>query len=611
MMYSVEFTMEGPTSVWNRRQVLKLAGISTVGTAALSQTSAVAQEDANVSVQFNDQESDGSTVVVESLYTEVEAEVIIFHSEGDRQRYKVLNVEAGTEFSNRTIELDKPIPETQLISISIQPPEGAYSYGGARATVAVGEPLGSDTPQIELIEADPDAGFNWPYLLYIPPTSASADSAEPGADNTETRPLIVGNSPARGLPSETERRLDSGRRTAESGKLNAIASELNSPGVVALIPSRTEDNTYQNISLSDSGFDRLDLQVLSMVEDARERLADEPYDVPEKFHADGFSSNGRFFDKLSALHPQRVNAISAGGNGIIVLPLEELNDDIPTAGEPSTTTLPWPVGIANLQELIGEEFNKEAWLETNRFWYIGAQDQDPGNPGEYLHKLYKGSGEIDNLISEVFGSLQVDDRFRTSQAILEQVGAAAEFTAYEGAGHEVTPEMTEDLVEFHRRHKNEEFGPQFSRTAEWPNGPFTVGERLTITVSYENIGVTDATGSATLLVDGESVDTSEVGVASGEVGRTVLEYEFTSPGEHTVSVEGVASESFEVTTADGNTASSEETEPSDDSTDDSSENSTQAESTSVNQPGFGLIQAITAVGGIGYLLKRRTSENSD
>jgi len=175
--------------------------------------------------------------------------------------------------------------------------------------------------------------------------------------------------------------------------------------------------------------------------------------------------------------------------------------------------------------------------------------------------------------------------------------------------------MTEDLVEFHRRNKNEEFGPQFSRTAEWPNGPFTVGETLTITVSYENIGVSDTTGSATLLVDGESVDTSEVGAAPGEVGRTVLEYEFTSPGEHTVSVEGVASKSVEVTAADGNTASSEETEPSDDSSedssDDSSEDSTQAESTSVEQPGFGLIQAITAVGGIGYLLKRRTSENSD
>jgi hypothetical protein len=128
--------MEDTASSWDRRQVLTLAGISAVGTLALGQTGAVAQEDANVSVRFNDQESDGSSVVVESLYTEVEAEIIIFHSEGDRQRYKVLNVEAGTEFSNHTIELDESIPETQLISISIQPPEGGYSYGGARATVA-------------------------------------------------------------------------------------------------------------------------------------------------------------------------------------------------------------------------------------------------------------------------------------------------------------------------------------------------------------------------------------------------------------------------------------------------------------------------------------------
>jgi hypothetical protein len=558
-----------------------------------------------VSVRFEDQESDGSSVVIESLYTEVEAEVIVFHSEGDQQPYKVLNIEGGAEFSDRTVELDEPIPETQLISISIQPPEGGYSYGGDRATVAVGEPLNASDSEdsesgFELVEADSDAGFDWPYLLYTPSISESAESDEAGSDSTETRPLVVGNSPWRGVPSETERRLESGRGHIENGRLSAIASELNSPGLVALIPSRAEDGSYQNLSLSGADFDRLDLQLLAMIEDARERLAEQPYDVPEKFHADGFSSNGRFFDKFTALHPERINASSAGGNGIVVLPFEELGEDIPTAGDPNTTTLPWPVGVGTLPELIGDEFDRDTWLETNQFWYIGAEDQDPENPGEYLHKLYRGPGEIDDLISEIFGSLQVDDRFRTSQAIFEQAGAAAEFTAYEGAGHEVTGEMIEDILEFHRRHKHEEFGPQFSRTIEWPDGPVTVDETLSIAASYENLGATESTATATLLVDGETVETTEVGVASGEAERVEFDYSFGSPGEYTVSVDESASESFQVTAAEGDADGSTETEATD---------SSSPESTAVDQPGFTLAQAITAVGGISYLIKRRMFDN--
>ncbi|RQH01402.1 hypothetical protein EA472_08130 [Natrarchaeobius oligotrophus] len=90
-----------------------------------------------MSIEFHDQETDGTYVVIESLYTEADAEVIIFHAEGDREVYRRLILEGGVELSNERIELDEPIPETQLISISVQPPEGGGTYGGSRATVTV------------------------------------------------------------------------------------------------------------------------------------------------------------------------------------------------------------------------------------------------------------------------------------------------------------------------------------------------------------------------------------------------------------------------------------------------------------------------------------------
>lgn len=596
----------GRYSSWNRRQVLQSTGASAVGLIALSQPGLADEDDANVSVRFEDQQSDGESVVIAALQTDVEAELFIFESEGDRTLYKQMHLDPGTEFTDRTIDLDQPIPESQLISISIQPPEGDSSYDGARATVAVNEPLNSGGSKIERIEADPDAGFNWPYLLYTPSTSGSTEDDETESGNTDTRPLIVGNSPWRGPPSDSERRFESARRTLENGRLGAIADAVTSPALAALIPSRAEDGSYQNLRLSDPVFERLDLQVLAMVEDARKRLADQPYDIPEKFHVDGFSSNGRLFDKFTALHPERINAISAGGNGIVVLPLEKLAEDIPTTGDPSTETLPWPIGVSNLPELTGNEFNKEAWFDTSQFWYIGAEDQDPDNPGKYVHKLYKGTGEIDKRISEIFGALQVDDRFRTSQAIFDHIGAPAEFTAYEGAGHEITREMGQDIIGFHRRQKHEEFGPQFTRRVEWPNGPITVDETLRITVSYENLGANEATATPTLLVDGETVETTEVRVASGQVEQIVFEYTFNSSGEYTISVDGYKTETLEVA-EDESTTETLRDDATKTPTEDSSMNT--KESTSEGAPGFGIVPAIVALGGISYLVKRRLIGN--
>jgi len=592
--------------------VLKTTGAVALTTAALGQLGSASAQNTTASVTLQSQESDGDTIVIDSLQTEVDARLYItpVGGENDTLLYKELALSAGDSSTDRTIQLDTPIRETTTVSAVIQAGEGYDEViADDTAIVAVGESLSqaivSQSPNISLIEPSEDTAFNWPYLLFTPDTSeADNDSASESAES-DVRPMVVGNSSYRGRPSEEIRRLDSGRRNLERGRLGFLATRLNSPALSPLIPSRTADGTYQNLTLSGSAFDRLDLQVLAMVDDARERLADEPYTVPEQFHVEGFSSNGRFYDKFTALHPERINAVSAGGNGIAVLPVGELSEDVPTAGNPSTETLPWPVGVGDLPELIGAEFDQDAWLDTNLFWYIGAEDQDPENPGRYVHKLYKGDGEIDTLIREIFGSLQVDDRFRTSQAILNHLGASAEFTAYDGAGHEVTREMAEDLTEFHRQQKHEEFGPQFARSIEWPNGPITVGESFFITVSYENLGASESTTTSRLLVDSAVVDSAEVSVAPGDTDGIRFGYEFTSPGEYTVSVDEVESRAFEVTGAEDGAGSSSDLDSS------GAPSTGQSTATSADGSGFSLLQTATAMGGLGYLIKRRTSGDSD
>ena len=163
--------------------------------------------------------------------------------------------------------------------------------------------------------------------------------------------------------------------------------------------------------------------------------------------------------------------------------------------------------------------------------------------------------------------------------------------------------MIEDVMEFHRRHKHEEFGPQFARSIEWPNGPITTGETVRIAASYENLGATETSTTATLLVDGESVDTIDVTVAPGDSERVAFEYSFESPGDYTVSVDEAASESLEVAAEETATEAATDTDSAADSS------SPQAESTAVDQPGFGVLQAVTALSGLSYVIKKRLSDD--
>lgn len=372
-----------------------------------------------------------------------------------------ISTEVEVTDNDLTVLADASVDNPQISGIEIRGDQAEVSINEA-----VDDAAGTE-PSIERIDANPDAGFHFPYFLYTPGIS---ESNGPSSDNDDTRPLFVGFSPWAGSTSDHEERLESGQRDIENGRQRFIADEMGVPSLVALLPGRDDDGSFRNfdhnsLQVTDGPTERLDLQLLSMVEDARDRLEDQPYDVAEKFHLDGYSSRGRLAGQFTMLHPERVNAISGGGNGTVRIPKVELDEDIPTIAEPEMSRLPWAVGVADLNELIGEEFNKEAWGEVSQFRYIGAEDQgDPDeldHPSEYRHSpSYRHFGEErQQLLLDIFGWKQVDERFETSRRIYENVGAPAEFKIYEDVGHEITPQIVEDIAEFHREQMQAEFGP--------------------------------------------------------------------------------------------------------------------------------------------------------
>ncbi|SDX88979.1 Carboxypeptidase regulatory-like domain-containing protein [Halobellus clavatus] len=320
------------------------------------------------------------------------------------------------------------------------------------------------TYSFQLIEGNPDAGFHFPYFIYTPPLAADAND-----DTTLTRPFVVGFR-LKDVDTTWEQNVAEGRDFIRSGRVRTIADELRAPALVALLPTNPPDESFElldhnALQVTEPPYERLDRQLLSMISDARERLADEPYEIATKIHLLGFSDAGRMVDQFTMLHPDRVNAASSGGNGFATIPQDRLTEDIPRRRPPTMETLRWPVGTADLERLTGEAFDSESWVDVDQFRYIGAEDQgdpeDLEHPSDYTHaKSYRHFGDSrQQLLLDIFGWKQVDERFETSREIFDTVGATADFTVYDGVGHSVPDTVRRGVLDFHRRSMRDEYGP--------------------------------------------------------------------------------------------------------------------------------------------------------
>jgi hypothetical protein len=327
---------------------------------------------------------------------------------------------------------------------------------------------------VEYIEEDPAAGFNYPYFLYTPSSFESSQDTP--------KPIFVGPNNSPSSEDDYTTHLEHAKDSAVEGRPREIAERLSVPLLVPVFP-RYRDKpepwyVYVQVldpstfNIEDSPLQRVDVQLLAMVEDATSRLENSGHTIASEIHIDGFSASGTFTNRFTILHPERVNAASHGGTTVKTLPKAELDDDVPAVGDPKWKQmsypagieegeLPYPIGVANLEELTGCSFNREAWLDTAQYIYIGNEDRpEPGSNGhrsfanlppeevQNVHPDDRSYGMPD-LIDDIYGVKNIDERFEVSRAAYENADAAVTFTVYEGYGHTPRPAI-DDLVEFHR-----------------------------------------------------------------------------------------------------------------------------------------------------------------
>lgn len=602
-----------------RRDLLTVAGTSLLGVSLPSiTTTATARTSSEASITFNDQTTNGATLTVAKITTEVDAQLRILDSESNSLAGPI-PVDAGTVLEDYEVDLRPPLTESETVTANLYNMEGqGIAREPARITVEGEVDLASGMGPT-LVEPDPDAGFNHPYYLYAPSRSTNEQEAS----------ILVQPNNSGETTDNFEVQKHSAQHRVEDGISRTVADRLSVPLLVPVFPRPMSEPVdwrhyihaldRQTMQISEGPLERVDLQLLRMADDARQRLSDQSYPVDDQLMLNGFSAAGNFVDRFTVLHPDRVRSVTAGGlNGTAMLPIEEAEGH----------TLNYHIGIADVETLTGEPVNLDALSETNQFLYMGEDDGNDTIPYDDAW-----SDEMREIALDVYGEDMVADRFPTCQESYEQAGVDAQFKVYEGVGHSPRAAL-EDIVEFHQRSLDgddvSEFGqqlglrPEFEYTPEQPEP----GDELTFDASSSELGVGEILAYTWQISDEDT--------AAGQK----ITHRFTESGEYSVTLRVIDSKGRTETTSktlsvgdDTNQAStteqSETTVESTTATESTGTTVAQTKSGSNQQsnttpigseestpgssegtaPGLGFGAAITSIGGTAYGYARWNTGN--
>ena len=412
---------------------------STIGAGTLLALSArtVAAGPPDVSIEFDNQFSDGTSITIS--WIRAREDVFIFVRDENDAISDRIDLTEGDELSDQEITLNRQLEGSETIRVHAYPADGGEGTSESARIQVVDDPeQWNEGLEPMLVEANPEAGFHYPYYLYAPMV------------NEEITPLPILVQPNN--TGEVSDDLAVHRERAEAdisgGFSREISDDLGAPFLVPVFPRPEEEpvdwshyiHALDNTSLSiEAGpLERVDLQLLAMVEDAQERLLGKGIPVDsDGMLLNGFSASGNFVERFVTLHPDRVVAATAGGlNGMVTLPIAELGDQ----------SLPYHIGVGDFEALVGEEFDRDTYRRVPQFLYLGEDDDNDTIP---FDDAWTGD-EFRKFALDIYGEHMQNDRFPLCKAVHAEQETSAVFRMYKDTGHTPRP-ATDDLLEFYER----------------------------------------------------------------------------------------------------------------------------------------------------------------
>lgn len=283
------------------------------------------------------------------------------------------------------------------------------------------------------IAGEPDRGFHWPYYLYIPSSALSVSR-----DNQSIYLLVEPNNT--GYSTDNQSVHEAAAKKLAKWR-SGFARDLQ---VTLLVPAFPRPKKYhevythaldkKTIATDIPELKRLDLQLVSMIEDAREKLISRGIKTEDKILLMGFSASGMFVNRLAILHPELVQAAAIGApGGWPTVPTEAFRG----------MDLEYPLGTYNIEQLVGKKFDVEAFRAVPLYFYVGENDPKTNDcvpPPEYM-------GKDERFVYVDMGITPIE-RWPVAEEIYISVGCNSQFVTYMGVGHVITNEMLRDIKAF-------------------------------------------------------------------------------------------------------------------------------------------------------------------
>lgn len=287
----------------------------------------------------------------------------------------------------------------------------------------------------------PDRGpFHYPYYLFLP------EGDPRGLEQQQPSYLIVEPNNSGFVSDDLEAHAEKAERQASREYYvgNFVAVKLGAPLLVPVFPRPESDWKIYTHALDrdvilqkETPLERLDLQLLAMIGDARERLSKRGITIQDNILMTGFSASGTFVNRFSLIHPDRIAALAAGGvNGLLMLPVSELNG----------YELNYPLGIHDFESRFGKAFDSVSFHALPQFLYMGENDTNDAVPYEDGY-----DPEEREIVYETLGEKMMPDRWDRCIKVYRELNINAEFSTYPGTGHENTDDVKQDILEFFRR----------------------------------------------------------------------------------------------------------------------------------------------------------------
>ena len=280
--------------------------------------------------------------------------------------------------------------------------------------------IGPYSLKVQHFQAAPANGFQTDFYLYVSP------KAEQLAEAGEIVTILV--QPNNSGTNSDDSKVHQRDAWVTGFERKEIADEL---GVVLLVPAfirpgedwqiYTHALDRDTLTTMRPDLLRIDLQLIAMIDHARTQLADNGISTDEKILIQGFSASAMFANRFTILHPYIVKAAAIGSpGGWPIAPISGFDEQ----------ELPYPAGIADMEELTGVPFDAAAYNAIPQLIYMGSLDDNDSLD-------FEDGWEQENakVVNQLFGSDPLT-RWKEAEALYQEEGANVRFLLIEGIGHD-------------------------------------------------------------------------------------------------------------------------------------------------------------------------------